>query len=312
MRMKKIIILLLLLTLQTRAVTFAQKMKIVEQSAKNAPSWINDLERGYITAGSSEATLELAKRSAVTSVKQQIASAIVSNVSVEFRQSSVMNETEKNATLQAETVDFVRSSTDKIPFLQSISLTKVADFYWEKHNSKKTGETIFYYYVKYPFSDAELDALVREFNEKQLKINNTIIEMMEELDTFTEIEDISKNMGTLRALVPELADGDPRIKVIDETTNRYREQYKYISINIVEHKDKRVVMQPYLNGRKVSTSQLPTYKSTGADRIEISLLRGEIVITYDDYVCRAGDDNWINFVFKFGTYFVESKVYILK
>lgn len=305
------VLLVLLVTLLCNS-GFSQSLKLAESSSPKAPAWVNNLEQGYIIASASDSDIEAAKQSVITGVKQQIAQSIVSNVSVEFLQSSVTIENNSGMTFEAQTVDVVKSTTDKIPFLQSISLTKISDFYWEKYYNKKSGETRYDYFVKYPFSDRELDDLVAEFNAKQAKINATIEQMKQELETFTQIEAIAKNMGELRALVPEFAAEDPRIKVVDELVNTYRSQYKYISVEQVEHKDKRVALCLVLNGRVVTTAQIPTHKSSCADRITKSVAGGEIIVTYDDYVCRAGDDNWIDLTFKFGTNFVTSRINIIK
>ncbi|MFI3285755.1 MAG: hypothetical protein R3Y08_03795 [Rikenellaceae bacterium] len=311
--MKKIqIILSLFLLVAACQVAQAQKMKLVERSAKTAPNWINNLERGYIIASSAESDLEVAKQSVLMEVKREIAQSIVSNVSVEYFSASVTTETQQEMAYASETIDVVRSTTDKIPFLQSISLSKIADFYWEKYYEKKSGATEFKYYIKYPFSSQELDDLVDEFNANQARINRTIEQMKQELESYTQIEDIAKNMGTLRALVPEFAAGDYRIKVVDELLNSYRDQYKYISVEEVENEDHRVVLQPFVNGRAVTTSQIPLHKSNCADRITKNVSQGVIVVTYDDYVCRAGEDNWIDLTFKFGTYFVVAKIHIIK
>ncbi|MFR9526907.1 MAG: hypothetical protein SNI45_02410 [Rikenellaceae bacterium] len=305
-------ILVALLAISICSSAYSQNMKMVDSSLKNSPAWINDLSRGYLISMSSSSDIEEAKQIAITGVKQQIAQSIVSNISVEFLQSSHTVNTNQGSSYTSNVTDVVRSTTDKIPFLQSISLSKIADFYWEKYYDKKSGETRYDYYIKYPFSDAELDKLIAEFNTKQAEINSTIKQMSEALNSFTQIEDIAKNMSTLRALISEFAAEDPRITVVDELVNTYRAQYKYISIEEVEHKDKRIVLQPVLNGRSVTTAQIPTHKSNCADRISKSVTNGVIVVTYDDYVCRSGDDNWIDLTFKFGTIFVTSKIYIIK
>lgn len=313
--MKKIYILatLLLLTATTLSATQSSKLKMVDSSEKSAPDWINNLERGYIISSASEINLEGAKQSVIVGVKQQIAQSIVSNVSVEyFYESSTLETSNTNPAFIERTEEVIKSTTDKIPYLQSISLSKVSEFYWEHYYDKKSGETRFDYYIKYPFSDEELDALVAEFNAKQEQLNATIDYMRAELERYTQIEDIAKNMGILRALVPEFAKGDYRIKVVDELVNAYRDQYKYISVEEIESGENRVVLQPFVSGRALRTSQVPTHKSNCADRITKSVQDGVIEVTYDDYVCRAGDDNWIDVTFKFGTYFVISKIYIRK
>ncbi len=293
-------------------ISVAQNFKMIESSAKDAPKWVNNLERGYITASASKPTVDEAQEAVLLGVKQQIAQSIVSNISVEVMQTSVMYQDNNGAAYSSTSRDMVKSTTDKIPFLQSISLSKAADFYWEKYYDKKSKETRIDYYIKYQFTDRELNDLVAEFNAAQAKINKTIEQMATELETFTQVEDIAKNMGILRALIPEFAEGDPRIAVIDGLNNRYRDQYKYISIEQVEASDKRVVLQPYLSGRKVSTAQVPTHKSNGADRITKRVSGGQIEVTYDDYVCKAGDDNWIDLTFRFGSQVVKYRINIIK
>ncbi len=309
--MKKSFILLLV-TLLGAQVTFAQKFKLAESSAKSEPAWITNIERGFIIASASASDVEAAKQEALINIKQQIAQSIMSNISVDILQTSKQITTNESSAYMAQSEEIIRSTTDKIPFLQSISLTKAADFYWAHYYDKKSGVHRYDYHLKYPFSDAELNALVAEFNAKQKELNDTIDQMAEELESFTQIETIAKNMATLRGLIPEFAEGDPRISRIDHLVNTYRDQYKYISMEEVENGDKRVVLQPYLNGRAVTTAQIPSHKSNCADRITKSVARGVIEVTYDDYVCRAGDDNFIELTFRFGTNFVQSRIHIRK
>ncbi len=310
--MKRLLILSLALVLSIGTTMAASKFKKVDSSEKDAPSWVGGVVSGSIVSSASSSDIEDVKQKVLLNIKRQIAEAVVSQVSSEFMQVDV--EIEESGTMQSSslTQSVVKSTTDKIPYLQAIALSKADAYYWEKWYDKKSGVTRYDYHVLYPFSDFELGSLIREFNDKQSALNAEIKSLASQLDTFTQVEDIAKNVSALRALLPEFVEGDPRITAISQLVNLYLAQYKNITVAEVTHQDKQILLQLQLSGRALTTSKLPTYKSNCADRINISFDEGAIYVTYDDYVCRAGDDNWIDFTFKFGTIFSTHKVHIIK
>ncbi len=290
----------------------APKMKIVDKSAKKAPAWVAGLMPGSIVTSASSSDLEGAKQQVLLNIKRQIAEAVVSQLSSEFMQVNVEVATSGDMQSSELTTSVVKSTTDKIPYLQAISLSKAEEYYWVKYYDRRSKETRYEYHVMYPFTDFELAMLIDEFNAKQQLLNSKIETLAAEIDTFTRVEDIARNIGELRALLPEFVEGDPRIAVISELVNLYLAQYKNITVAELQHQDKRIVLELQLNGRSLTTSKRPIYKSNCADRINVGFDEGKIVATYDDYVCRAGDDNWIDFIFKFGTTYFTQKVYVIK
>ncbi|MFI3296836.1 MAG: hypothetical protein R3Y59_04315 [bacterium] len=288
----------------------AQNFKIIERSAKSQPTWITDIVQGYVVGLASGTEINDAQNDALLDVKQRIAQSIASNITVDIMQSSITTTTNNSVEYEAKASDLVRSTTDKIPYLQSISLSEVSEFYWEKLSDKKNNIVKYKYYIKYPFSSSELQRLVREFKEEQNFINNTIKQMSDELNTFDRVETIEKNMSTLRALRPKLADNDARITQIDELVNTYRGLYKNISIVEFEHNNKQVVLKLLLDGREVTTAQIPKHKSNCADRITKQIENGNLIVTYDDYVCLQGEDNWLELTYKFGVNYVSKRIYI--
>ena len=83
--------------------------------------------------------------------------------------------------------------TADIPSLKGISLNKVSDFYWEKIQNKKTKEITVAYHVKYPYSEAELQKLIREFNKKDQEMTSKLNGIVNNIDDIKSIELISTN-----------------------------------------------------------------------------------------------------------------------
>ncbi len=224
-------ILVIFFTIGVTNISVSQELKVIDSSSELRPSWITDVVYGYVIGMASGDNINYVQQAALLDVKQRIAQSIASNITVDIMQSSVTVKTNNSTQYEAESRDLVRSTTDKIPFLQSISLSEVSEFYWEKLSTKKKNGLVTYkYYIKYPFSSFKLQSLVNEFRAEQAHINNTIKQMEHELGIFSRVETIEKNMSALRALRPKLADNDARIIQIDELVNRYRAQYKNISI----------------------------------------------------------------------------------
>ncbi len=291
----------------------AKNPKLVEKSEKKMPKWVNTLQEDYLIVSASEKDLESAKQKALNLLKQQIAEAVATNIETStFISSSELMSSNTESAFIEQFENMVHASADKMPYLQSISLSKVEAFYWEEYYDKKAKTTSFNYHIKYPFTVFDLQRLIDEYNEIQNNINKTITLKKSELNTFTHIDDIANNMSILRALKSDMYENDPRIAQIDELVNSYRNQYKSITLVEIGHKDKTFKLQPTINGRQLAASELPQYESNCADRIKITIQEGLVIVTYDDYVCRTGEDNWIDIIFKFGVNYVKSKVYIIK
>lgn len=291
----------------------AKNPRRVDRSTRKMPTWVNTLQEDYLIVSAKESDLESAKQKALNLLKQQIAEAVATNIttSTSISSSELMgNKTE--AEFIEEFENMVQSSADKMPYLQSISLSKVDDYYWEEYYDRKTKTTTFDYHIKYPFTVFDLQRLVDEYDAVQDIINRTIKEKAKELYTFTQIDDIAKNMSTLRALKSNIAESDPRIAQIDELVNSYRNQYKNITMVEVGQKGKKYMLRPTINGRTLTLSQRPQCRSNCADRINVELQDGLVVITYDDYICLQGEDNWIDVIFKFGVNFVKTHIHIFK
>ncbi len=302
----------ILLALIVASPLSAQSFKLEESSAKKAPAWVNGIEAGQISASASASTLEIARDNVLISIKSQIAQSVVSQISVETEHRTSSIETKGGMDYSIETESIARSITEQIPALQAISLNKATDYYYEIYFDKKSNQRRYDYYVLYPFSDEECRALINEYNAQQSEINSIINSMRDQIETFGRVEDIASNIETLQGVIPRLGSDDARIGQINELMSRYRNQYKNISMVAIEHSDKRIVIALFIDGRKVSTSQLPSIKSNCADRYVLPkrIDAKEVIIEYDDYVCRSGEDNWIDISFRFSASTVSTRVHI--
>ncbi len=143
----------------------AQKVKILERSAKKVPTWVGGAQNDYIITQAFAADLETAKAMCLEDVRKQSIRAVAENVasSSEGSVSQVIDGGEMVEFVDTFMSTYQTQSAD-VPFLKGISASKIEAYYWEKQQTG--GQVKYLYAIKYPFPSVELKALVREFEKR--------------------------------------------------------------------------------------------------------------------------------------------------
>jgi hypothetical protein len=168
----------------------AQKTKVLEKSAKSQPSWVNAIVPNYVITTASGKTIESAQNEALIKVKEQIISSVAENIqsTTTYNRQETINNNQSDFKEQLATATKTRAAD--IPFIKGISMTKVEDFYWEKVRENDAEK--YYYHMKYPFSKAELNQLIREFEEADRAITKQLEDIIARIETSTNIEELTQ------------------------------------------------------------------------------------------------------------------------
>jgi hypothetical protein len=299
--MKKILFTFSLLQLGVVAL-FAQQ-KLLESSGKK-PSWAKQLvETGYIITQGDAASLSDAQQKALLLVKQEI----VRSVAEQIVSTGTRVVQEQDRQLTESYTQSITSKASKVPFLQGVSVSKVEDSYWEKLRDKSSKADFYRYYIKYPFSAAQLGKLVAEFKEEDQKITQRIGELEALLTQVESVEQIDAAVDELGSLASNLEDS--RKEKVTLLQSRYRALYESIALLEVEHTLGRLTCKLMLGERPVKTSRKPQVKSACAAIAQT--LAGDVCsIAYRYDGCYADVENFVEVSYRFGHKNVSHKFLI--
>lgn len=286
-----------------------KEFKVEESSARNMPEWVNSVERDFLIATASGGDIEEAKAAVIENVKKQIAQSIATRIVSESNLTTSAYQSGSDFSKTQNLESSILSRTAKLPFIGEISLSKAADYYWERRYYRSTGRYEYFYAVKYPFSEFEMKKLVMEYQEHDRGLNEKIADYQAGIDFVTSIEEISETLNSLRAFQDEFDVQDPRFNQVQSIANQYLQLYDQITIDWFQEKKGVAVVSLSLAGRSISTSQRPQIKSNCASQISSSYEGNTLVIKYNDEYCYEDDQNWIEVRFRAGNKYISGKIY---
>ena len=286
-----------------------KEFKVEESSARNMPEWVNSVERDFLIASASGGDIEEAKAAVIENVKKQIAQSIATRIVSESSLTTSAYQSGSDFSKTQNLESSILSRTAKLPFIGEISLSKAADYYWERRYYRSTGRYEYFYAVKYPFSEFEMKKLVMEYQEHDRGLNEKIADYQAGIDFVTSIEEISETLNSLRAFQDEFDVQDLRFNQVQSIANQYRQLYDQITIDWFQEKKGVAVVSLSLAGRSISTSQRPQIKSNCASQISSSYEGNTLVIRYNDEYCYEDDQNWIEVRFRAGNKYISGKIY---
>lgn len=286
-----------------------KEFKVEESSARNMPEWVNSVERDFLIATASGGDIEEAKAAVIENVKKQIAQSIATRIVSESSLTTSAYQSGSDFSKTQNLESSILSRTAKLPFIGEISLSKAADYYWERRYYRSTGRYEYFYAVKYPFSEFEMKKLVMEYQEHDRGLNEKIADYQAGIYFVTSIEEISETLNSLRAFQDEFDVQDPRFNQVQSIANQYLQLYDQITIDWFQEKKGVAVVSLSLAGRSISTSQRPQIKSNCASQISSSYEGNTLVIKYNDEYCYEDDQNWIEVRFRAGNKYISGKIY---
>lgn len=273
----------------------------LQTSQKRAPDWLHGVERGYVIALGRGGSHDEARDRAMTAVREQIINAIavqvVSSSEVvtrDERQNQVTNFIDHFET----TVDI---NSEYFDALKGISVTRVQDFYWEQY--RRDGGTEVLYHVKYPFSDAELQGLIADFEAYDRAIERQI-EDIEDEKHYASVEAIIQNIGELDYL-QDIASNEKKKRAKALKTQL---EYMIMDIRIARLEDRPgfIRYQLRLYDRPIETRQTPDIYSTCPIEVnKVTAFPEHTEVDYDVKSCNERGEHVITLSYNFDGIRVE-------
>jgi len=282
--------------------------KVLESSSKKKPAWVNATIKDFIITTGRGATIDEAKSQVVPTIRNEI----MNSVAVYVRSKSEMTIENENKNNVINTIEKFKNTstveTADIPSLKGISLTKVSDFYWEKLQDKNTKKIVVAYHVKYPFSEAELQQLIREFNKKDQEMTDQLNTLMDAVETVDAIEAIQTNIKQLENLVTYFV--DQRKEKAELTLIKYRDMLKSVEIVPIDNSLGTLKYCLKIGEKFYKTSQKPTYKNSECVTVTSKTSEGHVqIIQYGFEDCSLDDKNKIGVSYKFSNSKVDKDFY---
>jgi hypothetical protein len=282
--------------------------KVLEKSSKKKPDWVNATIKDFIITTGRGATVDEAKNQVVPNIRNEI----MNSVAVYVRSKSEMTIENENKNNVINTIEKFKNTssveTADIPSLKGISLTKVSDFYWEKLQDKDTKNIVVAYHVKYPFSEAELQQLIREFNKKDQEMTDQLNTLIDAVDKVDVIEDIQTNIKQLQNLISYFV--DQRKEKAELILVKYQDMLKAIEIVPIENNLGTLKYGLKIGEKFYKSSQKPTYKNSECVTVTSKTSESHVqIIQYSYEDCTEGDKNKIGVSYKFGNTKVDKDFY---
>ncbi|MBU2650753.1 MAG: hypothetical protein KKA81_07450 [Bacteroidetes bacterium] len=282
------------------------QFKVTESSGKK-PDWTGGLEKNYIIGIGNGPGIDVARDKAMLDVKNQIVTSVADYISSSTDFYTKEISANKFSELYQSYTNEIKSQSGKRDYLQGISASRIEEFYWEKLYDKKAKETKYEYFVKYPFSQFDLDDLVNDFKEKDRMLTEEMQDALDKLETFTSIEEIQESQSILSKLVEIFID-ERQSKCL---TGIEKCKSLLASVYIADAGSELGIVRYSLKiGSKAITFARKPVVNSNCARI-LNKTQGELVceIVYDYAECYEDPENHIKVVYSFSSQKPEKSFY---
>jgi hypothetical protein len=268
----------------------AQIKKLDDKGRK--PDWAKDgLAKNFIIGMASGQTQNAAKEKAMLDVKQQITEAVavqIKSVSENLISELVHNE---QSILTTTFTEITQSRTAKRDYLSGISASKISHFYWEHLINKQTDRKYYAYWVKYPFSEMELNRLVRQFKEKDRQLTKMLNQLLMTAENYTSVEELETCIAQLEKLAPIFL--DERKSQAEAGIEKCKGLLKSVYISEEESQPGKVKYSLKIGSKGITTSKRPRILSNCAEIQNRDFGKRINKISYNDANCYDEPGNYI-------------------
>lgn len=290
-------------------VGIAAQTKVIEKSAKKPPVWMNTAVDDYLVVTVTANSLADAQNKAMGEITERIIQSVASHVMVTTN--SEMSEVNLNGNIDSKE-SFNRASKMKsanLPFLKGISSTKVEDMYWVKLQDKSTKKEYYEYSVKYPFSQAEQNELVSQFETLDAEKVAQYKALERKINEIESVEEIGSSITQLDALLEYFFD-EVRLKQAEGLQKRYKQLYEAITVTGTFLEKGKFQCQVLLEGNPVRVSVKPKVTSNCAEQLNVRPVDGTFVVSYDATYCLPEEENYLDIVFRINGKKLEHKAFL--
>ncbi|MBI9069714.1 MAG: hypothetical protein JEZ09_20625 [Salinivirgaceae bacterium] len=291
-----ILIICMFFSLSTNNAQAQKKPRIIEESSKKKPEWVNGLVKDFVIVVASSPTLDDAQQKALAKVKEQIISSVAENIqsTSEYLRSETVKNDDSDFAESFKTATKTRAAD--IPFVKGIALSKVDEFYWEKESYQDNIK--YYYHVKYPFSRIQLEKLIKEYEKADQALTDQLEGILGKIDALDNLEEMSQTEKELEALAQGFIDVDPRLDQANVGIAKLKDMMKNFSIETVNNTLGEIRMILKIGEKTLTTSRKPSVSSNCAKIIDVKSKTPEWIITYSYEECYEDPDNVIKVTFK--------------
>jgi len=285
--------------------TLACAQKVVESSDKKKPKWANSLlERDYIIKAADGSDLQEAQQKSITLVKEEVVRSIAENVT---SASTLNTDEDVKGNVSSTFRQSIMTKANRVPYVQGIALNTAEASYWEKIKDSKTKQNFYRFYIKVPFSRAQLGKLVAEFKEEDMKITRRIDALEAALASIESVEQIDAAVDELGGLAATLEDS--RQERSRQLQSRYRALYESIVIADEGSSLGKVAYRLELGGKTIQSSRKPQVKSACAAIAQTNIgVSCSVAYRYDG--CYNDIENFVEVLYRFGSKNVAQKFLI--
>lgn len=290
----------------------AKPIKVLDRSASKAPVWLDGTQEEYVITSAIADDMDAARNQCLDNVKTKIIESVAQNV--QFGSESRIAQSTGNSGITDFTDQFtsvLKTQSANIPFIRGISVSKIADSYWEKRMDKATKKVTYLYAIKYPFPRIELKKMTREFEKRDHEMVTRYNALDRGLDSVASLEQIDRAIEELNPLITYFFD-DVRKQAAISLQSNYRKLYDQIVIETAHEKSEEAFLVFRLNGRPIAVSQKPKVKSECATRIVCHMEDSGCRVTYSTEFCEENVPGEIRLTFRFGSRPVQHLIYFTK
>lgn len=280
--------------------------RILESSSSTSPDWMFGVEKNYIITSGKGSTHEEAKLSAMNNLKE----AIVNSVAVQVNSSTNYNTSESTEEIQ-EFMEVYENNlevnSEYFEPLKGISVLKAEDFYWEK--KRENGQSLVHYHIKYPFSDAQLNTLIRNFESLSSELESQIRAISIEAGTYKSVEELIENIRQLEYL----KEVSPKSKKKAAANKIESLEGIFFDVNIRQLDQTRgsFTYGLFLYGDPINTNKLPEISSSCPIRIEnVQSFQDKNVVEYKDEGCDTVDELKLKVLYRYSDYKLQRSFYL--
>lgn len=276
------------------------KVKVVQQSAKKMPVWVNTTQKDFIITSAISNDVEKAKNECLDNIRKYIIDAVAQNVKSSSESTISQESVNSGITSFLDKYNYsFQTQSANVPYMTGISASKVEDSYWEKREDKETKQISYLYCMKYPFPGLELKKLVHEFQKKDNEMNAKLKELETGYETITSAEQIDKAVTDLNTLISYFFD-DIRKNAARNLQQNYQQLYKQINIREISNPLGTYSFALVLRGKDIATSQRPVLKSETLTQMRAEQAGQAWKVYYNYETCDPAEINSGSVSFRIG------------
>lgn len=271
--------------------------RVVKRSERNRPNWVYGMQSGYFISSGSGKSFEEAQVNALTNLKDMV----IKSIAVQVVSKSTSN---TNETMGDQFSDYLSTYENNIEVyseyfqpLKGLSASNVESFYWEVVKMDNGLKEI-RYHIKYPFSQMQLNELIRDFEALDAEMERKLQEIEQNGKQFESIEaiidDIRKVEGIM-AILPrsKRARAVAKIEELESVLDD-------ISFIVLDDSSGFLSYELRLYGDPITVSKAPDiFASCPISIIEFKAFKHKNNVRYDRSKCQPFREEKLSVEYKF-------------